>query len=52
MKELAGVLPNAQHVTLPGQTHMVKASVLSPVLTEFFTDSTDAGDNGVAYQAS
>lgn len=50
MKELAGVLPNAQHVTLPDQTHMVKASVLSPVLTEFF--ATAAGVNGVAYQVS
>ena len=52
MKELADVLPNAQHVTLPGQTHMVKASVLSPVLTEFFANSTAVGANGVAYHAS
>ena len=42
MKELAGVLPNAQHVTLPGQTHMVKASVLCPVLKGFLTNSTTA----------
>jgi pimeloyl-ACP methyl ester carboxylesterase len=38
MKELSEVLPNGRHVTLPGQTHMVKASVLAPVLTEFFAD--------------
>ena len=36
MKDLSDALPNGQHVTLPGQTHMVKASVLAPVLTEFF----------------
>lgn len=36
MGELADTLPNAHHVVLPGQTHMVKASVLSPILTEFF----------------
>jgi pimeloyl-ACP methyl ester carboxylesterase len=47
MKELADVLPNAQHVTLPGQTHMVKASVLSPILTEFFTKSAGVGANGL-----
>jgi pimeloyl-ACP methyl ester carboxylesterase len=38
MKELADVLPNARHVTLAGQTHMVKASVLAPVLVEFFAN--------------
>jgi pimeloyl-ACP methyl ester carboxylesterase len=52
MKELAGVLPNAQHVTLLGQSHMVKASVLSPVLTEFFINSKTVAANGVAYQES
>lgn len=36
MKDLAGVLPNAHHRTLPGQNHMVKASVLAEALTEFF----------------
>ena len=36
MKELADILPNARHVTLPGQNHMVKVSVLAPVLVEFF----------------
>lgn len=37
MKELSEVLPNAQHVTLAGQTHMVKPAVLTPVLIEFFS---------------
>jgi pimeloyl-ACP methyl ester carboxylesterase len=36
MRELADVLPNAKHHTLEGQTHVVKAEVLAPVLTEFF----------------
>lgn len=36
MKELAGVLPNAQLRTLEGQTHMIKAKVLAPTLEEFF----------------
>jgi hypothetical protein len=36
MRELAAVVPGAQHRTLPGQTHMVKPKVLAPVLGEFF----------------
>jgi pimeloyl-ACP methyl ester carboxylesterase len=36
MQALSGVLPNAQHCTLEGQTHMVKPQVLAPVLEEFF----------------
>jgi hypothetical protein len=52
MKELAGVLPNAQHVTLLGQSHMVKASVLSPVLTEFFTNAKTVAANGAAFRES
>jgi pimeloyl-ACP methyl ester carboxylesterase len=36
MRELANVLPNARHHTLEGQTHIVKAEVLAPVLVEFF----------------
>jgi pimeloyl-ACP methyl ester carboxylesterase len=43
MKDLADVLPNARYVTLPGQTHMVKASVLCPVLTEFFANPAAGG---------
>jgi pimeloyl-ACP methyl ester carboxylesterase len=33
---LADVLPDATYRTLPGQTHMVKAQAIAPVLTEFF----------------
>ncbi len=36
MQALADVLPNAQHRTLDGQTHLVKAEALAPVLIEFF----------------
>ncbi len=37
MRHLADVLPNAQHLTLPGQTHMVKDAVLAPEIATFFT---------------
>ena len=37
MRLLADVLPNAEHLTLPGQTHMVKAPVLAPELVTFFS---------------
>ncbi len=33
---LASSIPNAQHLTLDGQMHDVKAEVLAPVLVEFF----------------
>jgi pimeloyl-ACP methyl ester carboxylesterase len=33
---LAKALPSADHRTLEGQTHIVKAAALAPVLTEFF----------------
>jgi pimeloyl-ACP methyl ester carboxylesterase len=36
MQALADVLPNAKRRTLEGQTHMVKPTVLAPVLVEFF----------------
>jgi pimeloyl-ACP methyl ester carboxylesterase len=36
MHALAGVLPNARLRTLEGQTHMIGAKVLAPVLVEFF----------------
>jgi pimeloyl-ACP methyl ester carboxylesterase len=36
MQELADVLPDATHNTLEGQTHIVKAEALAPVLVEFF----------------
>jgi pimeloyl-ACP methyl ester carboxylesterase len=35
-KALYGVLPNAQHRTLEGQTHMLKPEALVPSLVEFF----------------
>lgn len=38
MKSLASVLPGARLQTLEGQTHMVKASVMAPVLIDFFTE--------------
>jgi hypothetical protein len=34
---LAGILPHAQRLTLPGQTHDVAAEALAPVLAEFFS---------------
>jgi pimeloyl-ACP methyl ester carboxylesterase len=36
MRELADVLPNAKYHTLEGQTHIVKAEALAPVLVKFF----------------
>jgi len=33
---VAAVLPNATHRTVPGQTHLVKATALAPVLRDFF----------------
>ncbi|MGH8921381.1 MAG: alpha/beta fold hydrolase, partial [Acidimicrobiales bacterium] len=33
---LAAQLPGSEYRTLPGQTHLVKAAVLAPVLAEFF----------------
>ncbi|HEX5850196.1 MAG TPA: hypothetical protein VFY59_13455 [Rubrobacter sp.] len=37
MRELADVL-DAEHRTLEGQTHIVKADALAPVLVEFFAE--------------
>jgi pimeloyl-ACP methyl ester carboxylesterase len=36
MRSLAEVLPNATHLTLDRQTHIVKPKALAPVLSEFF----------------
>jgi pimeloyl-ACP methyl ester carboxylesterase len=36
MRAWAKVLPNATYRTLPGQTHMLKAQAVTPVLMEFF----------------
>lgn len=38
-KQWAGVLPNADYKTLPGETHMVKPGAIAPVLKAFFHDS-------------
>jgi pimeloyl-ACP methyl ester carboxylesterase len=35
-RALSEVLPNATYRTVPGQTHLVKAAALAPVLREFF----------------
>ncbi|HEY7592240.1 MAG TPA: alpha/beta hydrolase [Actinophytocola sp.] len=35
-RALSEVLPNATYRTVPGQTHIVKAKALAPVLREFF----------------
>jgi pimeloyl-ACP methyl ester carboxylesterase len=34
---VADAIPDTERVTLPGQTHQVKAAVIAPVLAEFFT---------------
>jgi pimeloyl-ACP methyl ester carboxylesterase len=36
MQSVAAILPNAQHRTVEGQTHMLKAEAIAPVLVEFF----------------
>jgi pimeloyl-ACP methyl ester carboxylesterase len=36
MKALASVLPNATYRTVEGQTHMLSAKAIAPVLTDFF----------------
>ncbi|MEU0793975.1 alpha/beta hydrolase [Amycolatopsis sp. NPDC005961] len=36
VSSLAKVLPSAEYKTLPGQTHIVKAAALAPVLTDFY----------------
>lgn len=36
-QSLAEVLPNAQHRTLEGQTHLLKPAAVAPVLKEFLT---------------
>ena len=46
---LAKAIPNAQHRSLPGQTHEVAVGVLAPVLVEFF-NSNAAG--ALQYESS
>lgn len=48
MRALASVVPGAEYKTLPGQTHMVKAGVLAPVLAGFFAGAGPAGFMGSA----
>ncbi|MBD2871391.1 alpha/beta fold hydrolase [Paenibacillus arenilitoris] len=38
MEQLARALPNAEHRTLEGQTHIVKPEALAPVLRDFFAN--------------
>jgi pimeloyl-ACP methyl ester carboxylesterase len=38
-KAIADVLSNADYRTLPGQTHMLSAEAVAPVLKEFFTEN-------------
>lgn len=38
MQAIADVLPNAKHQSIEGQTHMIKPSVLAPVLHRYFTE--------------
>lgn len=33
---MASVLPNAEYATVPGQTHIIRAKALAPVLRDFF----------------
>jgi pimeloyl-ACP methyl ester carboxylesterase len=40
MRALADGLPNARHSVLDGQTHLVKAKALAPLLDEFFSRPT------------
>jgi pimeloyl-ACP methyl ester carboxylesterase len=44
MKALAEAVPGARHSTLEGQTHIVKAAALAPVLAEFFGENGGAGN--------
>jgi len=40
MRQLAEVVPGAEYRTLRGQTHMVSAKVLAPVLADFFVGAS------------
>ena len=42
-EQLAEVLPDARYRTLEGQTHMLKAKAVAPVLVEFYGTGTIAG---------
>jgi pimeloyl-ACP methyl ester carboxylesterase len=36
VKAVAAAVPGAEHREIPGQNHMIKATAIAPVLTEFF----------------
>jgi hypothetical protein len=36
-RAISDVLPNASHRTVPGPTHIVKATALAPVIKEYLT---------------
>ena len=38
MTALAAAVPNARHHVVPGQSHIIKATAIAPVLTGFFSD--------------
>lgn len=46
MAALADALPSARYQTLAGQTHLVKAKALAPVLAEFFDEEAGRGRGG------
>jgi pimeloyl-ACP methyl ester carboxylesterase len=52
MRALARALPHAQHRTLEGQTHLVKAKALAPVLAEFFDAQDDGGAAGPTHMGA
>jgi pimeloyl-ACP methyl ester carboxylesterase len=37
MRALAGVLPNAKYQTVAGESHMLRAKAIAPILIEFFS---------------
>ena len=47
-RALAEVLPNASYRTLAGQTHVLKAKAVAPVLVEFFAGAVAATGDSAA----
>lgn len=52
MRALARTLPNAEHRTLDGQTHLVRPKALAPVLRDFFLGAGAARVNGSRSQGA
>jgi pimeloyl-ACP methyl ester carboxylesterase len=48
MVAVANAIPTAEHETLEGQTHNVKAKVLAPMLAEFFSRENERPDRPVS----